>query len=148
MNRRREGFGVDFSRIDHHQAADGGEPKPSVAAAATGGLAAPFALQNREAVGLAIGDTLNAMFDAVGKLVQLAFCHSEDSQIGTEPILAPAIVGNVAYHVVHQALARGTNNGASVFEAYQAAAVSADPQRAVRLGPQCPNKVAAQPVFA
>src|SRR5262249_30682638 len=109
--------------------------------------ATAIAFRARHAVALVVGQRGDRLATALREVDQLLPVHARDAAIAAHPEPAAVVRENLEDAIVEQAVFRGVAREASILEAAQAAVVGANPQRAVRIQPQCPDRRAGKTVL-
>ena len=133
-HRRRQPVDLRIGGIHDDQPFAGRKTDPPIRQFARRGLQAAGTLERRQAVALAIDEAVDGGGFSIGAIIQRLFRDTENAAVRTDPEIAMAILFHGANEIVWQPLRRGDLGEMAVFQTVQAAAVAADPQRAVAPG--------------
>ena len=130
------------------QAFAGGKPELAIGRPATGRLESAGTFQRWHSIARAVNQGMDGRCPPVGALVQFRVLNSEDASVRTDPKVAAVVLLDAANEIVRQTLRDPDRRKMAVLEPIQAAAIRADPQRAIGVQMQALDKITGESVLA
>ena len=140
-NGRRNQVADEVSRIHQGNAFHGGKSKLAIPQTPAGGLESAVAFVAAKAVTLGERMHLEMFYLAVGELIEIGAGQVKDAAIGAHPDQPGGIFKNGKNLVIGESVLSGRRTEFSVTQTHQAAGVAPQPESAVRIAGDSPNRI-------